>query len=70
MTSPATTRQPNSFAWLNFGLASAIISAFVLIGTNNVISNFNSIEGLLGLIFGSMWFFAAFYGFAKGFGKA
>jgi hypothetical protein len=36
----------------------------------DVIWNINSIEALLGLILGSMWFFAAFYGFAKGFGRA
>jgi hypothetical protein len=30
----------------------------------------NSGEGYMGMILGSMWFFAAFFDIAKGFGRA
>jgi hypothetical protein len=67
-------RETNSFAWLAFGFASAIIAGFVLlsvqIGTMTISEfYFRSIEGLLSLILGLMWFFAAFFGIAKGFSR-
>jgi hypothetical protein len=71
---PAGRREPNSFAWLAFGFVSAIIAGVVLIsaviGSMAISESYlRSIEGLLLLILGSIWFFVAFFGIAKGFRK-
>lgn len=71
---PNGSREANSFAWLAFGFASAVIAAVILFSAEigrSTMGDFylRSIEGVLLLMLGSMWFFAAFFGIAKGFRK-